>query len=466
MLNSGFSKLHSDAACCSWTPRLHGLAFTGYGRQLNDTLKKLSLRSCEKACSRNRACAFFSHSGTFVEHRRSGANVTHSSLCRLCAACDLQAGVGAIGSSRGSRGKYRQPFISFARYSKKPTTADIKMVGPLEPYSGVSILARLDVYLQHSNYSGQLYSSPHATAQMRSLRIIWLSLLPPPARALITSIGVCKLSAQPPLQPLFAPIGIGAQISPSDSVWIAHRGRAESIPSDGWAEVTHCPGWADHAATERNGSANSMHWHAPWLAAPMWLYVASGSGVSINVGKTLALDSYEALADLLSRCHFWSIPPSPPPPKGDVVDVAAATGSTSSCGVQRELRRRDELTCPSELAGLDSVQVLRHYEFFSSEPRHELVMLRYDNCKALGPSTPGVMCGRAPDALHRCGASAAGKAALRRLSTCTKCQLCGRGNAHDVQLLTTKHGRCASSACWRDTDGNFRCPPEAVSARV
>ena len=54
-----FTRLHSDAACCAWTAKLHGLTFDGYGQQLlNSTLKKLSLHSCERACVRHERCRF------------------------------------------------------------------------------------------------------------------------------------------------------------------------------------------------------------------------------------------------------------------------------------------------------------------------------------------------------------------------------------------------------------------------
>ena len=124
----------------------------------------------------------------------------------------------------------------------------------------------------------------------------------------------------------------------------------------------------------------------------MWLYAAAGSGVSINVGRTRVLPSYEALGRLLNRCQFWRSP---------------------SAGPECDARRvpHDDLDtrtpthdCP-DLENVDSVQVLAHYEYFSREPRHEIVMLRLDNCGRLRPHTPGVMCGREPHLCHRlpCG---------------------------------------------------------------
>ena len=83
------------------------------------------------------------------------------------------------------------------------------------------------------------------------------------------------------------------------------------------------------------------------------------------------------------ECRFWDVPPQG---RNDSAPSAIA----ASCGVQRALRRQDEYSCPDALAGLDSVQVRSHLEFFSAEPRHELVMLRYDNCARLGSETPAV----------------------------------------------------------------------------
>ena len=56
------------------------------------------------------------------------------------------------------------------------------------------------------------------------------------------------------------------------------------------------------------------------------------------------MKSYEALGDLLSRCAFWPVP-----------DAWKEGGCPERSGAP--LRRREELRCPSELDGVDSLQV-------------------------------------------------------------------------------------------------------------
>jgi len=52
-----------------------------------------------------------------------------------------------------------------------------------------------------------------------------------------------------------------------------------------------------------------------------------------------------------------------------------------------------------DVSKLDSIQILRHGDWFSTEFRHELILLRYDECSLLDEEM--VMCGRYPK-LFRC----------------------------------------------------------------
>ena len=71
---------------------------------------------------------------------------------------------------------------------------------------------------------------------------------------------------------------------------------------------------------------------------------------------------------------------------------------------------RDEV-----IAELDTIQAYDHLEYYSRERRHELIRLRHGGeCARLEPSTPGLLCGKAPH-LTRC---AADSSALRRLNRC------------------------------------------------
>ena len=270
------------------------------------------------------------------------------------------------------------------------------------------------------------------------MRLLWLQLLPSATRQLVAGIRVCKHSAQPPLYPLFSPISIGnismLSSQPRGGVWVANRGQVAPAANFSFVEVTHCP--VDPSAnTDRRLSSR------PWQKRPMWLYVAAGSGVSINVGRTKVLPSYEALGRLLSSCRFWEEPP-----------IRAAVGP-STC--QSRNRPHHKHHCPG-LAEFDSVQVLRHFEYYSREPRHELVMLRLDNCAPLTAKTPGVMCGRGPNFLRRCEQTSD---ALARLADCQACDLC-RPNSLGIQV--TKGGPCASTSCYRNEHGQDTCPLSAL----
>ncbi len=418
---ASFVQLHASAACCRWEQTYHKLTVNAHGSQLHKTFNS-SQRSCERACAKTALCEYFSYSGHFWQHRLRGGSIRHASECRICAACDLQAGAReAAAASVAGPLKYRV-FSSFRR--RHGSDGDGGARRGSSPM-GREALERLAPVLQGEGYSGQLYGGT-GRVELSSLRVLWLQLLDAPSRRLVASIGVCKYSAQPPLRPFFAPIGIGNNsIQPHGAVWIAQRAPV-AIPEGGWVEVAHCP-WIPRSWSDRS-----------WLRMPMWLYAAAGSGVSINVGRTRVLPSYEALGRLLNRCQFWRSP---------------------SAGPECDARRvpHDDLDtrtpthdCP-DLENVDSVQVLAHYEYFSREPRHEIVMLRLDNCGRLRPHTPGVMCGREPH-LQPCRDDSE---ALRRLADCSKCDLCGKKNPLGVQVT---HEGCGSSACWLDENGRYQCP--------
>ena len=281
---------------------------------------KEALAPLVRACVlRHERCRFYSHSGTFVERERRRERHTLKPL-QLCSQCDLAAGAGAIGSSRGSRSG--PPAISSWSRTIAP------MPKQQQPHAkgarGRPVRGRAENNRAVPTGRGVQWRSmvrPRASTSRHDL----VALAPPQRENSSHRCLAYASSPQPPLRPLFAPIGIGGAIDPSGSVWVANRGAGQAIPSHGWAEITHCPAWAGHAdhadaqgstftapeeATpssmrlQRAGHRSSPFWHQEWLAAPMWLYVASGSGVSINVGKTRAFESYEAVAELLSRCRF------------------------------------------------------------------------------------------------------------------------------------------------------------------
>jgi hypothetical protein len=163
------------------------------------------------------------------------------------------------------------------------------------------VAGALSPWLRHqSSRQGRTSTGPSSPPP----RVIWLSLLPPAAIELLASpeYSPCLHSSVPPHRPIFAPMG-GAQ--PVDGIWVHRRGPLSPLPSHAWAEVTHCQG-----PRRRN-----LAWKT---TGPMWLYVAAGSGVALNVRliRTLPLalhmlfahahaDGYHAISRADSHAHPW-----------------------------------------------------------------------------------------------------------------------------------------------------------------
>ena len=76
--------------------------------------------------------------------------------------------------------------------------------------------------------------------------------------------------------------------NPLDAMWVHQPAPSEPYPSHSWVEVSHC--------AKPVGDSG-------WKAGPMWLYAAPGTGVSVNLGRTVAVDSWGEAAILL-HSHF------------------------------------------------------------------------------------------------------------------------------------------------------------------
>ena len=114
------------------------------------------------------------------------------------------------------------------------------------------------------SYSWALYRRNGFVEHHDALSIIWLPLLGAPALEHLASMGVCGLEPSTGL-PLHAPHSTQA---PMASVW--RYTPPVAVPSHAWVEVVHF-----HRPGERT-------------ALP-YFYVARGSGVSLNVGRTMVL---------------------------------------------------------------------------------------------------------------------------------------------------------------------------------
>ena len=116
----------------------------------------------------------------------------------------------------------------------------------------------------------------------------------------------------------------------------------------------------------------------------MFLFVAPGSGVSINVGKTKLFSSVHKAQKALHRSHLAG-PCSPLPRTCRKAWAARQSSSPVRCQHPSQ-----------ELAGYDTLQILGNRDYFKGEMRHELIWLRRSECEPLRPGDPGVLCGRHP----------------------------------------------------------------------
>ena len=249
--------------------------YVGGGEKLHSTTgaSAANQSSCEALCNAHQRCNFIS--------RRAG-------MCVLCATCKLRPQSGH--------------FTSWSRFAL-PATVD-----------------EIAPHLQAA-YSEELYGAP-GRVDIASLRLVWLSLLPDAARAVLARAGgVCKYDSGTPWRPFFAALDIFA--NPLDAMWLSsdhhhhlqhrHRHRSTGVAISGkegederafaapssfpvanhsWIEVTHCSQGANAVGGRAHG----------WQFGPMWLYAAPGSGVSINVGRTAAM-SFADASRLLRRVY-------------------------------------------------------------------------------------------------------------------------------------------------------------------
>ena len=394
----------------------HGGAFEQYGQPVGARQPGETLDSCAARCLRTKDCTFLSFGGT--------------GQCVLCSACELHRSFDA------------RNYTSFGRRTGGSSVSYVEVA-----------LASLPAGLLQEEYSTLVYGAP-GRVDVASLRLLWLNLLPTRAlHSLAASIGVCKGSSAPPWRPFYAPHDITA--NPRDALWmhppLIQAPRTAALASHSFTEVTHCA----QNMLRRPGAA--------WKAVPMWLYVAPGSGVWVNVGRTLALESFAEAAHVLARAF-----------PGEPRDYATALGDRSceqqpaslkpaanrtgkginwrDAGSTSELRQRTRHALNAlndvDVRALDSVQILRHQEYFSIERRHELVLLRRPECAPLHADDPEVRCGRSPW-LRRC--------TPQEIARVTTCVGFSAPFSAPVRQVLGPPRRCRNSSCFRDQRGAYHC---------
>ena len=477
--NVTFLRIHVAARCCRWSCFVSGQACLGTGAVLGvmgsqdgpqTRERPKTPQGCAAACSQRSRCTYFSHA--------AGLNA-----CMLCSACDLDA------TTRGRWNGVR--FTSWARVPEGASLAQYSSTSASQTVSGV-----LGPLLQ-AQYSSRLYGAP-GRVDLHSLRIVWLAMLPHAALRAIGEVGVCRAEAKPPLQPFLTTIDLNA--NPRDAMWVdqhwsgevadggagPHGGRnlgwllqSQPAANNSWVEVTHCPRPAVPGAPR-------------WKQCPMWLYAASGSGVSINLGRTLAVRSYWEASELLAAAFFGNISAectsgahvATAPLPFDSVQIlhhqvsrhrllppsvrAATDRELSTCAHARAFSCAPLAAPPSPCVERGRARRPMGYarqpdstqEFFSRDRRHEIVMLKWHEADALGPQQADLMCGRQPH-LFRCASDSPALMAMRQ---------CVRFNQrpftadveHELPMLSRFHpkSRCSHSPCYGTVGSSAQLCPD------
>ena len=129
------------------------------------------------------------------------------------------------------------------------------------------------------SYSEQLYGVPGAV-DLEAVDLVHLDLLPTHGLKAIGAVGACRVDGSRD-RPFFWN-GL-----PRDSVWVHRPLPATARANHSWVEVVHC------------AVVNASNL-APYHRA-LWAYAATGSGVAMNVGRTLVAWNYHHAIKLLSH---------------------------------------------------------------------------------------------------------------------------------------------------------------------
>ena len=303
-----FHLLATNADCCRWNKSvddsIQGQSYHAYGTVLGgltaQDLKEGGVRTgpklervsapagCEEACLSARRCTFFSHS-------------TALRTCVFCSTCALTGdgpGTSFTAWARNQIVPRRSPFTWAASFlARKNTTTRGRYQEVAGTYDDL-----LGPLLQ-GNYSQTLYGAP-GRVPLHDLRVVWLDLLPKRSLRRLSQVGMCKWEAKPPFQPFYFVQDM--QASPVDAMWLSRFPPELPLASHTWVEVAHCPNRRATSGRRRLERQPLMN----WKFRPMWFYLAPGSGVSINLGRTVAVRSYDAAVWLLRRMFPRSVPPN------------------------------------------------------------------------------------------------------------------------------------------------------------
>ena len=229
-----------------------------------------------------------------------------------------------------------------------------------------------------ADYAKSIYAN-QTNRSVYALKIIYLDLLPEESLRQLAVIGIAY-NGPTETTPFYWMRSYIHQTP--NAIWTAESFLPSlAVPSGGWAEITHCPSVGGKDGTTILGGGRDKEGRPmPWLFSSAWAYVAPGSGISINVGRTMVLEPRRQFANALKRAF----------PDGTLVE-----GCPTRSSVLNHTNFRGFIHDP-ELREYDSIQRLNLKEYFSRDTRHEIVLFRYGECSAFDENTPGLRCGRYP----------------------------------------------------------------------
>jgi len=437
MAPTGFEVLSEGRAGCEWIPdgqKKGGYdAFVGFGQQWNRGATEFqleSLEACAAKCSNMTVdpCHFFSYSKN---------TSSRSSSCRLCGVCNLNSWSGTYSSYT----TYKRRGTAYVRASR---SALITRVLPRSEIQG--------------DYSTELYGAPGRAPSELELRVVWLELLSPAALLKLGKARLCSSRGGVPDRPFFMPMEYHQSL-----LWLHQPvARFKPVPAHSWVEILHCAKRSD-----------AIPVGAPrFKATPLWAYATPGSGVSMNVGHTMVVSSFREASQILERLFPGQQPPGCTGCPCD--DDGLTDANRSAIAAWRAAPYGPGMV---DLSAIDSLQIVNHLEYFSAEPRHEIVFLRKLECQGLeaymrpphrqlgplaaragrqGDAEGGegvVVCGRWPN-FTQCST-----AAMKRISDCHAKEWTGSWG-HAAMMLTGTTERlqdCRHSPCYVDGEDLF-CP--------
>ena len=149
-----------------------------------------------------------------------------------------------------------------------------------------------------TDYSRQIFGTAGHKLNLSTLRVLFPALLGPEAKESLRDAVACsprmyrsRLSGV--TYPFLYHDGLAFQNS--QALWIHQPGSCSSTPagSHAWVEATHCffYNWGEHVHP----------------GTPMFWFAAPGSGVWINLGRTLVLDKETYGQTAVDRAHKWIV---------------------------------------------------------------------------------------------------------------------------------------------------------------